>query len=135
MTTPTTAHNANTAHSVAESAIRQANTNENRWMVEARVDRLEELLDDSFVLVHIDGYPQPKVDWLDEIRSGSMNYHSIREQSVLVTVDGATAVLVAKNLVSATIWGSKALWPLQMTTTFRQSDGVWKPTHSRATTF
>ena len=84
-------------------------------MVEARVDRLEELL--------------------DEIRSGSMTYHSIREQSVLVTVDGATAVLVARNLVSATIWGSKALWPLQMTTTFRQNDGVWKPTHSRATTF
>lgn len=124
-----------TGNSPAETAILQANANENRWMVEARVDLLDELLAQDFVLVHITGYAQPKAEWLEEIRTGSMDYHDIREQSVSVTIDGATAVLVARNLVTATIWGSHSVWPLQMTTTFVEAGGVWTPTYSRAVTF
>ena len=111
------------------------NAEQNRSMVEADTQQLEKLLADDFVLVHITGLRQRKADWLEEIRAGSMDYHEIREQSVTVTVDGATALLVARNLVTATIWGSEAVWPLQMTTTFRKEDDGWKPVVSRATTF
>lgn len=119
----------------AIDAIRAANTAENKWMVEARVDKLDELLDDDFVLVHITGYQQSKAEWLEQIRTGQMDYHDIREQSIEIQVNGAQALLVARNRVHATIWGTKAVWPLHMTTTFAEIDGVWKPTHSRATTF
>ncbi|MFL4480391.1 nuclear transport factor 2 family protein [Paeniglutamicibacter sp. ORCA_105] len=121
--------------STAEAAIRQANTDENLWMVAARVDKLEDLLAETFVLVHITDYRQPKTEWLEHIRSGQMVYHEIIEQSVTVEINGTRALLVARNLVDATIWGSRAVWPLQMTTTFVEDDSVWKPTFSRATTF
>jgi hypothetical protein len=119
----------------ARAEILGVNAEQNRSMVEADTQQLEKLLADDFVLVHITGLRQPKADWLEEIRAGSMDYHEIREQSVTVTVDGATAVLVARSLVTATIWGSEAVWPLQMATTFRREDDGWKPVVSRATTF
>lgn len=120
---------------LAEAAIRQANTDENRWMVQARVEKLEQLLADDFVLVHITGYRQPKAEWLEAIRTRQMQYHDIREQSVTVEIKGSQAQLVARNLVNATIWGSKSLWPLQLTTTFIDDRGTWKPQFSRAATF
>jgi hypothetical protein len=55
--------------------------------------------------------------------------------SVDIRVDGSEALLIARNHVDATIWGSSAVWPLHMTTTFTEIDGVWRPTYSRATTF
>ncbi|MGA7203247.1 MAG: nuclear transport factor 2 family protein [Specibacter sp.] len=120
---------------LVEAAIRQANSDENRWMVQARVEELEQLLTDDYVLVHITGYRQPKAECLEEIRTGQMRYHEIREQSVTVQVNGSKALLVARNLVNATIWGSKALWPLQMTTSFIDDAGSWSPQFSWATTF
>lgn len=85
--------------------------------------------------MHITGYEQSKAGWLEQIDSGEMTYHSIREQSVTVEVHGNTAVLVARNLVDATIWGSRSIWPLKMTTSFARQEGHWRPTHSRATTY
>ena len=124
-----------TGATAAVEAIRAANTAENRWMVETRVDELDDLLADGFVLVHITGYKQSKTRRLDQIRTGQMAHHDIREQSVEISVDGDQANLVARSHVDATIWGSKAIWPRPMTTTFAHIDWVWKPTHSRATTF
>jgi ketosteroid isomerase-like protein len=133
-----TAHGTTTttdADADARSAVLVANAHQNQWMVEADVDRLDDLLTDDFVLIHITGYPQSKTDWLTEIAQGSMSYHTVREQSITVTVEGSTAVLVARNLVTATIWGTKAVWPLQMTTRFVRDQGGWRPAHSRANTF
>ena len=119
----------------AEAAVRNATAEINRLMIEARSGQLDELLADEFVLVHITGYEQPKSEWLAEIRGGSMNYHGIREQSATVTVTGDTAVVVARNLTDATIWGSRAVWRLRMTTTFSRRNGTWVPIHARAVTF
>jgi hypothetical protein len=118
-----------------EAQILRVNEDENRWMVDADVDALDLLLAPGFVLVHITGYTQPKTEWLAEIASGSMRYHAIRQRSVAVAVDGDTATLVARNAVEATIWGSHATWPLEMTTQLIRVDGVWRPSHSRATTY
>jgi len=54
---------------------------------------------------------------------------------VSITIDGDTAVLVKRNLVTATINGSRGTWPLESTTTYAKTDGSWRPTSSRATTY
>ena len=64
-----------------------------------------------------------------------MAYHDVAEQSVSVDIDGDTAVLVKRNLVTATINGTRGTWPLESTTTYAKTDGVWRPTSSRATTY
>ncbi|NKG19763.1 nuclear transport factor 2 family protein [Paeniglutamicibacter terrestris] len=119
----------------AEAAIRAVNAEENRLMVAGDTDGLNDLLADGFVLVHITGYEQSKAEWLEHIGSGQMSYHLITEEEVSVSVNGTRAELVARNLVDATIWGSQAIWPLKMRTTFALRGGNWEPAFSRATTY
>ncbi len=104
-------------------------------MLAADVDRLDDLLADDFTAVHITGYEQPKADWLEQIRAGEMAYHDVQEQSVSVTIDGDTAVLTSRNLVTATIGGSRGTWPLESTTNYAKIDGTWLATSSRSTTY
>lgn len=104
-------------------------------MVAADIERLEALLGEGFSLTHMTGYVQPEAEWLDEIRGGSMRYHSIRRSSSSVDVDGARAVVVTRDIVDATMWGSRANWRLQMTTSLSRQHGSWVPTRSVATTW
>ena len=39
-------------------AVLAAYRDQNRWLVEGRTDRLDELLDDSYTAIHISGYQQ-----------------------------------------------------------------------------
>jgi len=55
-----------------EAAILAANANQTRWMIDADVQQLGQLLDDGFTAIHISGYEQSKTEWLDQIRSGQM---------------------------------------------------------------
>jgi Domain of unknown function (DUF4440) len=133
--TPSAAPTGPTSPSAEEAAILAANADQTRWMIDADVERLGALLDENFTAIHITGYEQSKAEWLDQIRSGQMAYHDVAEQSVSVDIDGDTAVLVKRNLVTATINGTRGTWPLESTTTYAKTDGVWRPTSSRATTY
>jgi hypothetical protein len=104
-------------------------------MVAADVEHLEALLGEGFSLTHITGHVQPKAQWLDEIRTGSMRYHSIRRSSSSVQVDGARAAVITQDIVDATIWGSRSNWRLQITTSLSRQDDSWVPTRSVATTW
>jgi Domain of unknown function (DUF4440) len=118
-----------------EAAVLEANRERSRLLVEQRTDELDELLAPDFVAVHISGYEQTKAEWLAQIRSGQMRYHGFEEVSATVTIDGDSAVAVTRNLVDATIYGSRATWPLESTTTYVRDGGAWKAQHSRATTY
>ena len=116
------------------AAVLEVNRERSRSLVEQRTDELGELLSPDFVAVHISGYEQTKAEWLDQIRSGQMRYHGFEEVTATVTIDGDSAVAVTRNLVDATIYGSRATWPLESTTTYVRHGGTWKAQHSRACT-
>lgn len=64
-----------------------------------------------------------------------MLYHAAREKSVTVDVAGDTAVLVGRSAVTATIWGGRGTWNLQLTTKYVRQDGKWVAKDTVATTF
>ena len=84
-------------------------------MLERDTALLDELLADDYTLTHMTGYVQPKSEWLAQIDSGQMRYHSARPHHVAVEVDGDAAVLVDQDVVDATIGGSRGTWNLQLT--------------------
>lgn len=104
-------------------------------MLERRIAELEALLDDEFSLTHMTGYRQPKREWLEAIQSGQMRYHSAEEKSLDVKVTGHSAMLVARNVVTATIYGSRGTWNLQLTTNYRRAADGWIAVRTVATTF
>jgi hypothetical protein len=127
--TPSTNADADTA------AILQASRDRTQAMIDADVARLDELLADGFTAVHISGYEQPKEEWLEQISSGEMEYHDVEEVSATVDIDGDTAVLTTRNLVTATINGADGTWPLESTATYERQNGIWVNTMSQSTTY
>ncbi|MEL4506072.1 nuclear transport factor 2 family protein [Luteococcus sp. H138] len=104
-------------------------------MVAADTTRLDALLDESFTLTHMTGLVQPKRDWLAAIASGQMRYHATQEASVRVKVSGEQAQLVGQNHTDATIYGSHAVWPLQLTIDYAERGRQWIALNAVATTF
>ena len=106
-----------------------------RGMLERDTELLNDLLDDEYTLTHLTGYVQSKKEWLEQVDSGEMQYHSSQERGQSVDVTGDTAVLVGRNVVDATIWGSRGTWNLQLTTTYERRGGEWIALKTIATTF
>jgi len=104
-------------------------------MLERRTDTLSALLDDSFTLTHMTGRVQTKAEWLTAIDASQMRYHAEQERSVTIEVTGDKAVLVGRNVVTATIYGSRGTWSLQLSTDYVRREGTWVATRMVASTF
>jgi ketosteroid isomerase-like protein len=96
-----------------------------RGMVAGDADALGALLADDFTLVHMTGYRQPRAEWLADVRSGAMTYHSMEDVDVSVDVSGDAPVVTARTHTAATIWGASGTWPLQLRITFKRAVSSW----------
>ena len=106
-----------------------------RAMVAGDADALGDLLADDFVLVHMTGYRQPKAQWLADVRSGAMSYHSMTDVDVSVDVSGHAPVVTARTRTAATIWGASGTWPLQLRISFAYDGTAWVATGTVASTW
>jgi hypothetical protein len=104
-------------------------------MLDRATDLLDNLLDSGYTLTHMTGYRQSRKEWLQQIHSGEMQYHSAQPRGTSVEVTGDTAVLIGRDVVDATIWGSRGTWNLLLTTTYERRDGAWIALRTDATTF
>jgi hypothetical protein len=106
-------------------------------MVDARIERLAELVDAGYSLVHITGYVQPRDEWFDVIRTGEFDYHRIDvdERTLSLNVTGGTASLSGRGIFNATINGMHAPWRLQFSMTWAKQGGDWKIMSVRYSSF
>ena len=96
---------------------------------------MEHRLAPEFILTHITGYPQPRAEWLDEVKRGSMRYYDFKEVETDLQIAGDHATLVSRNLVDANIWGTHHTWQLQQTVTLRKNGDSWIIEKSVATLY
>ena len=62
---------------------------------------LASVLDDRFVLVHMTGMRQSKVEFLRAVMDGTLNYFSAQHENMPVSVNGNTATLTGQSYVAA----------------------------------
>ena len=97
---------------------------------------LREVLDDSFVLVHMTGMRQPKQAFTKAVLNGTLNYFSAEHENMPVEISGNTAVLTGQSYVAAAVFGGgRSNWHLQQKCSLKKTDGVWKITRSVASTY
>ena len=97
---------------------------------------LREVLDDSFVLVHMTGMRQPKQAFIKAVLNGTLNYYSAEHENVPVEISGNTAVLTGQSYVAAAVFGGgRHNWHLQQKCSLKKINGVWKITRSVASTY
>lgn len=97
-----------------------------RLSIERDTRRLADLLDDSFVLVHMTGRHQSKAEFLASVGSGELAYFDEVEESCVTHADEDTATLAGKSLVEASPFGSgRSWWRLRLDIDFVRRDGRW----------
>ena len=77
-----------------KEAIRQAYIRMYEGMISKDEKVLNEVLDDSFVLVHMTGMWQPKQAFIKAVLNGTLNYFSAEHENMPVEISGDTAVLL-----------------------------------------
>ena len=97
---------------------------------------LDGVLDDSFVLLHMTGMRQSKLQYIAAIVNGTLNYYSEQTEAVDVSAAGDAARLVGRSRVSAAVFGGgKHTWRLQLVMDAVKRDGNWYFTGAEASTY
>ena len=97
---------------------------------------LREVLDDSFVLVHMTGMRQSREEFINAVLDGTLNYYSAEHENMPVKINGDTAVLTGQSNVAAAVFGGgRSNWRLQQKCSLKKIDGLWKITRSVASTY
>jgi hypothetical protein len=100
----------------AWNALRQA----------GNVEGLDELVDNSFVLVHSDGRVQYKTDYLAELRERKRVNGEIRNEGVSYRQYGDTAIVNGTSVQSAVTDGKPWSGKFRFTRVWRMDGKVWK---------
>ena len=117
-------------------AIRQAYMRMYDGMISKDEKVLNDVLDDSFVLVHMTGMRQLKQAFIKAVLNGTLNYFSAEHENMPVEISGDTAVLTGQSYVAAAVFGGgRHNWHLQQKCSLKKTDGVWKITRSVASTY
>lgn len=117
-------------------AIRQVYIRMYDGMISKDEKILNEVLDASFVLVHMTGMQQPKQAFIKAVLNGTLNYFSAEHENMPVEISGDTAVLTGQSYVAAAVFGGgRSNWHLQQKCSLKKTDGAWKITRSIASTY
>ena len=107
-----------------------------RGMVEKDRNLLDEVLDASFVLVHMTGMRQSKDAFIQAVENGTLNYFSASHQRMDVSLHGNTAELLGQSMVDAAVFGGgRHIWRLQLRMSLALAGENWKITEARASTY
>lgn len=105
-------------------------------MIDKDRNTLLEVLDDSFVLVHMTGMRQSKTAFIQAVEDGTLNYYSADHQQINVYLRGNEAELTGQSLVNAAVFGGgKHTWRLQLKLKLEQKAEAWKIVEARASTY
>ena len=105
--------------------IERLNKQQYRAMIAKDIAALDSILDDSSILVHMTGTHQPKKDYLREIKNGTLNYYSVEDDEISITVNGDKAEMTGKSRVNAAVYGGgRHTWKLQIKSKLIKKMGV-----------
>ena len=116
--------------------IERLNKQQYRAMIAKDIAALDSILDDSSILVHMTGTHQPKKDYLREIKNGTLNYYSVEDDEISITVNGDKAEMTGKSRVNAAVYGGgRHTWKLQIKSKLIKKNGRWLFIEQRASTY
>ena len=74
-------------------------------MIAKDIAALDTILADGSVLIHMTGTKQSKKQYLHEIENGTLNYYSVEDDEISITVNGTTAEMTGRSRVNAAVYG------------------------------
>ena len=74
-------------------------------MIQKDSKLLSEVLDNSFVLIHMTGMRQSKEVFIRAVKDGTLNYYAADHQYMKTELYGESAVFIGKSKVNAAVFG------------------------------
>lgn len=100
------------------------------------IEKLNEILADNYILVHMTGKKQTKEDYINSVTNGELKYYESVHENIDIKIDNNKATIVGKTKTLASPFGiSKSWWRLRQDLTLEKIDGKWMITHSIASTY
>jgi len=93
--------------SPAEAALIKLSEKVFEWEVQDKIDSLQTIFHDKFIVVSADGSSQRKTDYLQRLRSGDFVHNSIEVEESMAIIAGNTATVAGKGKFDVTISGNK----------------------------
>lgn len=111
-----------------------------RQMYHGMIDKertlLSEVLDQSFVLVHMTGMRQSKEEFIRAVENGTLNYFSANHQHLETEIQGSRARLTGQSVVNAAVFGGgRHTWRLQLKLMLVRDTDTWRITEAKASTY
>ena len=107
-----------------------------RGMVEKNRGLLDEVLDASFVLVHMTGMRQSKAAFIGAVEDGTLQYFSAKHERIDVELHDDRAELIGQSVVNAAVFGGGAhTWRLQLRLKIFKKESAWHITEASASTY
>ena len=95
-------------------------------MIEKDLEKLNEILDDSYTLRHMSGKTQTKQEYIDEIMDGTLNYYkSTINNPIIIICEKDKAILEADVTLDAKVYGIKGIWTLHSEQTLERINDEW----------
>lgn len=100
------------------------------------LDKLDEILSDDYILVHMIGMKQSKEDYIESVKNGELSYFETKHESIEVTINGNEATILGKTKTLASPFGSsKSWWNLRQDLKAKKINGKWILTYSKASSY
>ena len=97
---------------------------------------LSEVLDDSFVLIHMTGMRQSKEVFIQAVEDGTLNYYSATHQEIKTEIHGQSATLYGKSIVNAAVFGGgRHTWRLYIRMKLTHKEKEWQITEAAVSTY
>ena len=100
------------------------------------LDKLDKVLSDDYILVHMTGMKQSKEDYMESVKTGELAYYESKHESIEVTINGNEATILGKTKTLASPFGSsKSWWNLRQDLKAKKINGKWILTYSKASSY
>lgn len=88
--------------------------------------KLNELMDDNYILTHMSGKKQTKGEFIGEVMDGTLNYFKseIHDSNILFD-DDENATLISDVTLSARVYGVESKWTINTVMDFKKINGRW----------
>ena len=100
------------------------------------LNKLDEILADDYILVHMTGMNQTKEDYINSVKNGELKYYESIHEDIEINIKNNKAIVIGKTKTLASPFGMhKSWWRLRQDLELEKVEGKWVIKQSKASTY
>ncbi len=104
--------------------------------IQKDIKKLNDILSDDYLLIHMTGMNQKKQDYIQSVRNGDLKYYKSIHENIDIKINGNKAYVIGKTKTLAAPFGSsKSWWNLRQDLILEKVNDKWIIKQSKASMY